>query len=142
MALHYSIFLFLLAILNEYFQLNRESGLALKSSSIITVDKKDDNEFSQKSISVPNLIGLTVGEAEQILQDKKLDLGAVIYESKRDSQSLSGLIIYKQNPSAKNSKNAQNYIREGKLIDVWTFNPKEGADTLKRSNKIKTNHDF
>jgi PASTA domain len=131
-----------LASINGHFELRRQSGLAIKSNSSITVSKKEDDKLTQKSISVPNIIGMTVEEAERLLRNKRLDIGAIIYGSESNVDSLKRLIIYKQNPSAKNSKNVQNYILKGQLIDVWTASSKESGDTLKQSNKRKTNHDY
>jgi len=142
MTVHYSILIFFLASINGNFELRRQSGLAIKSDSSITVSKKEDDKPTQKSISVPNIIGMTVEEAERVLRNKRLDIGAIIYGSESNVDSLKSLIIYKQNPSAKNSKNVQNYLRKGQLIDVWAASSKVSEDTLKQSNKRKTNHDY
>jgi beta-lactam-binding protein with PASTA domain len=142
MTVHYSILIFFLASINGNFELRRQSGLGIKSNSPISVSKKEDDKLTQKSISVPNIIGMTVEEAERVLRNKRLGIGAIIYGSESNVDSLKSLIIYKQNPSAKNSKDVQNYIRKGQLVDVWTASSKVSGDTLKQSNKRKTSHDY
>ena len=88
-----------------------------------------------EKILIPNLLGLTIDEAKQRLNERSLNLGAEVYyncTTKEDSLQAS---ISKQSPPAK----AQGLINYGGSIDVWlqkspTDTIPSAADTINTGN--------
>ena len=86
----------------------------------------------QKKVAVPDLVGMTVADVKKVLHSKSLNIGAIIPQSETDSESFDKHIVYKQNPSPRNNKGVQNYIRKGQFIDLWVVD-KLTVDTLKKA---------
>lgn len=82
--------------------------LVKKGASIDLVlgDGLDDTETD-----VPNLINLTYSEAVAEIKSASLNLGAVIYDDKKDT---AGAKVYKQRPSS-----AQGKISFGESVDIF-----------------------
>lgn len=77
-------------------------------------------QAQQPKILVPNLVGMTLKNAKQLLHKKNLKIAAVItFERDLDSKNLDTLIAYKQNPMNVKRNNARNFIKRGATIDVW-----------------------
>ena len=94
-------------------------------------------QSSNKKISVPNVVGMTLKEAEKRIHAKKWDIGAVVIYDSNAAYSDSSIVI-KQNPSAKNAKGTTNLILKQKLIDLWVVNLQNLADTLKKPERKTT----
>lgn len=108
-----------------------EPGTMIPKGSVI--DLLVGKGLGEESVSIPNLIGLTRAEAQALLLSKSLSLGAVSFESPRDSSSSK---VYRQIPGY--SKDL--YINVGSNIDLFFTN-----DETKISNKdtiIPTEEDF
>ena len=91
-------------------------------------------QSSNKKISVPNVVGMTLKEAERRIHAQKWDIGAVvIYDSNAEYSDSS--IVIKQNPSAKNAKGTQSFYTKEKLVDLWVMNPTVFIDTLKKPER-------
>jgi beta-lactam-binding protein with PASTA domain len=73
------------------------------------------------TMDVPDLIGMSFGEAKDYLSSMNLGLGAVIPNG--DVQDRANAFIYKQNPDRYNLSpsggNAKNKIRPGEVLDLW-----------------------
>ncbi len=70
-----------------------------------------------KRMMVPDLIGMTYGEAKRFLTDNGLMLAATIADVPlKDSNSA---YVYKQNPPRFNEFNEPNYISSGQLMDLF-----------------------
>lgn len=73
--------------------------------------------LSAQEIIVPDLLGLTLGEAKLILEQNGINLAAVIADG-AISDTL-GAFVFKQSPNRYNDLSQPNYIKAGQLIDVW-----------------------
>ncbi len=82
---------------------------------------------------VPDLVGLTFLEAKKKIKIKRFILGSIILDSETDATLTDNLIVFKQNPPAKNSKGLNNYIAKGKVIDLWLLKPLIIQDTLSKT---------
>ena len=66
---------------------------------------------------VPDLIGMTLGEAKLILEQNGIGLAAIISEGSI-SDTLSAY-IFKQNPPRFTEQNQAVFIQSGQLMDLW-----------------------
>jgi eukaryotic-like serine/threonine-protein kinase len=73
--------------------------------------------LAQQKIPVPELYGLTLGEAKTELEAKGITLAAIL-PTGPISDTLKAF-VYKQNPEARNEEGAPNYIQPGQTMDVW-----------------------
>ena len=97
---------------------------------LVFVSSKVWGQSVQRKVAFPNVVGLTLKEAQIVLQKYKLNIGAIIYNP--GSKNIDTLIVYKQNPSTTNEKGDTNYLNKNNLIDVWLINSYSNLDTLKR----------
>ena len=81
------------------------------------VDLLIGSGLADQKIMVPDLLGLTLGEAKLILDQAGLGLAAVISEpGTRDTLAA---FVYKQNPPRFTEQNQAVYIQSGQLVDLW-----------------------
>ena len=66
---------------------------------------------------VPDLIGLTLGEAKAVLEANGLQLAGTIVDA--GVTDTSAAFIYKQNPPRFTEEKQAVYIQSGQLMDVW-----------------------
>ncbi|MGC4103305.1 PASTA domain-containing protein [Ferruginibacter sp.] len=85
--------------------------------------------YAQKSITIPNLIGMTFKQAKIFLKNKGVEIGAVIFESSLEGKFLDSCIVYKQNPLPKNKR----VVKGVRLVDIY-LTAKEQYIELKSSN--------
>ena len=104
-------------------------------NSVVTLTKKEDARIALKNVAVPDLIGMTVKDAEKIMSKKGLEIGAIITPSEIDSTKFDSQIIFKQRPSPRNRKGVQRYILKGQLIDIWAAGQIPISDTLKKTRQ-------
>jgi beta-lactam-binding protein with PASTA domain len=82
---------------------------------------------------VPDLVGMSLREAKKTIKTKRFIVGALITDSGTDTTLIDKLIVYKQNPPAKNSKGLYNRILKGKVIDIWLGKALTIEDTLSKT---------
>ncbi len=82
---------------------------------------------------VPDLIGLTLGEAKAVLEANGLQLAGTIVDA--GVTDTSAAFIYKQNPPRFTEEKQAVYIQSGQLMDVWVS--KEMKVLKDTSNNIK-----
>jgi beta-lactam-binding protein with PASTA domain len=93
-------------------------------------------QSTQKKFAMPNITGLPFAEAIKVLRSKKLEFGAMLYQS--ETEIPDSLIVYKQNPPAKSAKGIQTKIRKGDIVDIWLVNPRIMSDTLTETKRRTT----
>lgn len=71
-------------------------------------------------IPVPDLYGMTVSEARQVLKNKGIILAAIL--SVNTIGDTSAAFVYKQNPETKNFDGSPASIRPGQTLDIWIQN--------------------
>ena len=96
-------------------------GAAIKSGSKIPWGSKIDlvvgSGLDVEPILVPDLLGLTFSEANSILQQNGISIGAIIADP--GVTDTANAFIWKQNPSKLNEQNEPEYIQAGQIMDVW-----------------------
>lgn len=98
--------------------------------------------LAQEQITVPELYGLTLGEAKAQLEAKGITLAAILPTG--PIADTSKAFVYKQNPEAKNEEGSPNFIQPGQTMDVWisstppqpdsSLNNTQHADSIKNNN--------
>ncbi len=73
--------------------------------------------LSIQELIVPDLVGMTLGEAKLIIEQNGISLAAIIADGPI-SDTLAAY-VFKQSPNRYNEDNIPNYIKGGQLIDVW-----------------------
>lgn len=83
---------------------------------------------------VPQLVGLTFGEAKAILETKGITLASIIaMTTVKDTASA---YVYKQNPERFDiDKTTPLYIRPGQTMDIWLSPMPLDTDSLKKKNQ-------
>ena len=92
-------------------------------------------------IPVPDLTGMTVEQAREILKDKGILLAAIL--SIENISDTANAYIFRQNPEVNNFDSSSNYIQPGQTMDIWIQPERPVTDTLKMvkpdsSHTIKT----
>ncbi|MEI9808139.1 MAG: PASTA domain-containing protein [Bacteroidota bacterium] len=75
---------------------------------------------------VPNIVGMTFGEAKAKLESNGLGIGAIIGSDITDTLNA---YIFKQNPERFTEDKKLQYIRTGQLMDVWLQAEKPAFDS-------------
>lgn len=89
--------------------------------------------LAQVQILVPDLYGLTLGEAKANLEAKGITLAAVLPTgSIRDTLKA---FVFKQNPEVKNEESQPNFIQPGQTMDLWISSTPPEPDSLKNKNQ-------
>ena len=81
-----------------------------------------------KKILVPDLTGLTVSDARNILSDKGILLAAILTSG--NVTDTANAFIFRQNPSAQTYDNTPSYIQPGQTMDIWIQVDRPVLDTL------------
>jgi beta-lactam-binding protein with PASTA domain len=84
-------------------------------------------------VLVPNLIGLTFGEAKQVLEEKGISLAAVVPTS--DVKDTLNAFVYKQDPETRDIDDRPLYIQPGRTMDVWLSTIRMDPDSLRKEEK-------
>lgn len=105
-----------------------ESGTKLKWGS--KIDLVVGAGLQEIWIKVPDLIGSTVTEARQILNEKGIILAAILTTG--NISDTANAFVYKQNPDVLNFDNTPGYIQPGQTMDIWiqVERPAMEPDTL------------
>lgn len=73
--------------------------------------------LNEEQMIVPDLIGLTYGQAKLQLEEKGINIASIIADGAiRDTLAA---FIYKQNPERLDEEKRPNYIRPGQLMDIY-----------------------
>jgi beta-lactam-binding protein with PASTA domain len=81
-----------------------------------------------RKIPVPDLSGLTVSDAKNVLADKGILLAAILTSG--TVTDTANAFIFRQNPSALNSDYTPSYIQPGQTMDIWIQADRPVFDTL------------
>jgi beta-lactam-binding protein with PASTA domain len=92
-----------------------ESGTKLRWGS--KIDLVVGAGLQEVWIKVPDLIGSTVNEARQILNEKGIILAAILTTG--NISDTASAFIYKQNPEVLNFDSTPGYIQPGQTMDIW-----------------------
>lgn len=103
------------------------AGTKIKMGS--TIDLVLGLGVSDESIPVPQLIGLTFGEAKALLDAQGLILGAPVF--KPDVTDKENAFIYEQRPSPRTEDGKRLSIRPGQMVDLFLQVEKPVLDSLK-----------
>lgn len=68
-------------------------------------------------ILVPDLLGLTFAEANSILQENGITIGAIVADP--GITDTASAYIWKQNPPKLNEQNEPGFIQAGQIMDLW-----------------------
>lgn len=93
-------------------------------------------------MTVPDLLGMTFGEARVFLESNELLLGAVVVDG-AISDSASAFVI-KQSPARRDEEGRPIRIRGGQLIDLWISMDKSKMDTIQKPKTVmeKTDNEY
>jgi beta-lactam-binding protein with PASTA domain len=103
------------------------AGAKIKMGS--TIDLVLGLGVSDESITVPDLVGLTFGEAKALLDAQGLILGAA--PTKADVTDAENAFVYQQRPTPKTEDGKRLSIRPGQMIDLFLQLEKPVADSTK-----------
>ena len=92
-----------------------ESGTKLRWGS--KIDLVVGAGLQEVWIKVPDLIGSTVNEARQILNEKGIILAAILTTG--IVSDTANAFVYKQNPDVLNFDNTPGFIQPGQTMDIW-----------------------
>jgi eukaryotic-like serine/threonine-protein kinase len=68
-----------------------------------------------EELDVPDLVGLTLGEAKVIIESNGFNVGSILPEGSTDAN----MFVYTQKPAHITSSGNVNKLRQGQVIDVW-----------------------
>jgi beta-lactam-binding protein with PASTA domain len=104
------------------------SGTKVQWGSKITLIIGSGLESQQ--ILVPDLIGLTLGEARSLLELKGITLASIVpISSVGDSVNA---FVHRQNPETKDEEGTPIYIQPGQTMDVWIGPTMPSIDSLRK----------
>lgn len=83
--------------------------------------------LSNVDMSVPDLIGLSLSDAGDLLQTSGIGFGAKVLDN--DVKDTSAAFIYRQSPARHTADRKINRIRPGQMIDIWLSVKKPVRDT-------------
>jgi eukaryotic-like serine/threonine-protein kinase len=104
-----------------------QPGAKIKMGS--TIDLVLGLGISDEYISVPELVGMTYGEAKALLDAQGLILGADVF--KADVTDKENAFVYQQRPSPKTEDGKRLSIRPGQMVDLFLQVDKPVVDSLK-----------
>ena len=73
--------------------------------------------LTEQRIMVPNLVGMSLGEAKLILEQNGIGLAAIIADA--GVTDTLAAFIFKQNPPRFTEENQAVFIQSGQLMDIW-----------------------
>lgn len=104
-----------------------------------TIDLVLSSGISDADMPVPDLFGMTLGDAKVLLEGNGLSFGAINPPNVKDSLSA---YIYKQIPARMGYDNKLNRIHQGQLMDIWiqTEKPLRSDTTNKSPDSAPNNY--
>jgi eukaryotic-like serine/threonine-protein kinase len=91
------------------------------------IDLVISNGIADDDMAVPNLVGMTYGEAMILMEGNNLEFGARTF--RLDVKDSASAYIYKQSPERITEDRRVNRIHAGQLIDIWLSIEKPVADS-------------
>jgi eukaryotic-like serine/threonine-protein kinase len=85
--------------------------------------------IADADLSVPDLIGMTYGDAKVLMEGSGLEFSSVVTQP--DVKDSGSAFIYKQSPERLTEDHKINRIHPGELINIWLSVQKPVADTSK-----------
>ncbi len=85
--------------------------------------------LAQQEIPVPELFGLTLGDAKAQLESMGITLAAIV-PSGSITDTLKAF-VYKQNPESKNDDGQPSFIQPGQTMDLWISSTPPAPDSTK-----------
>lgn len=85
------------------------------------------NGVGQNEFAVPNLIGMTLGNARTLLQSHGLNTGSVVPDA--DVTDTLNAFIHAQRPARLDQDGKIMHIRAGQMIDVWVGVQRQSPDS-------------
>ena len=86
-------------------------------------------------MAVPDLLGLTYGEAKAMLDGKGITLAAAVPMSTVTDTASS--FVYKQNPAVTDEDNNPIFIHPGQTMDIWLSPDRPNVDSIIRERQRK-----
>ena len=114
---------------------NIEAGSKIRWGS--SIDLVVGGGLQAQKILVPDLIGLTVTEARDILKDKGILLAAILTNG--TITDTANAFVYKQNPDVWDYEGSPIYIQPGQTIDIWIQLTRPSIDSLQTLQKDSAN---
>lgn len=84
--------------------------------------------------SVPDLLGMTLGEARAMLDASGIALGVILPDP--DVRDTAAAYVYKQSIMPRTEDGARVRIRAGQMIDVWLSTQRPNVDSLRQQEPI------
>ena len=104
------------SILEQLYQGSKiPSGTPVKWGS--TIDLVIGGGLEAKKIPVPDLTGMTVSQAKDVLKDNGILLAAILTSG--NVTDTANAFIFRQNPDAASFDNTPSYIQPGQTMDIW-----------------------
>ncbi|HSQ89663.1 Stk1 family PASTA domain-containing Ser/Thr kinase [Romboutsia sp.] len=127
-------------IIREEFNSNVEKNYVISQTPVAGTEVKEGDTITlvlskgAKEAEVPNIVGITLGEAENILKENKLELGTITYEF---SDSFKKDVVLRQNP-----KSGTGSIEEGDRINVVVSKGAEAAPPHRQEEDKEENENL
>jgi beta-lactam-binding protein with PASTA domain len=108
------------------------NGVLIQPGAQIRMGSKVDlvigSELSNTAYAIPNLIGLTLGQARALLKEKGIELASIIPDpGVRDTVNA---YVYRQSPDRFDDEGHIISIRAGQVMDVWVSATAPVVDSL------------
>jgi beta-lactam-binding protein with PASTA domain len=104
-----------------------EAGTKIRWGS--TIDLIVGGGVQDIRIKVPDLVGMTVAQAKETLNEKGIVLASILASG--NVKDTLNSFVYKQNPEVLDIDKSPLYIQPGQTMDIWVQVEKPVTDTLK-----------
>lgn len=105
-------------------------GTKIRWGSAISLEIGGGNENIM--IKVPNLVGLTVTEARDVLKTNSIVLASILTTG--EITDTANAFVFRQNPDVAGADNTPFYIQPGQTMDIWIQKEKPVTDSLQATN--------
>ena len=110
-----------------------KQGAKIRQGSAITLVL--GNGVGQNEFAVPNIVGLTFGQARGMLGANGINIGSVVLED--GVTDTVNAYIYRQSPTRYDDDRKIAHIRSGQLMDVWLSLQKPVADSTRAQEPVQ-----
>lgn len=90
-------------------------GTKIRWGSAVSLEIGGGNEDIK--IKVPNLVGLTVSEAREVLKNNSIVLASILTSG--EITDTANAFVFRQNPDVSGYDNTPFYIQPGQTMDIW-----------------------
>ena len=101
-------------------------GTKIRWGSAISLEIGGGNEDIM--IKVPNLVGLTVSEAREVLKNNSIVLASILTSG--EILDTANAFVFRQNPDVAGSDNTPFYIQPGQTMDIWIQKDRPVIDSI------------